>query len=569
MSSDILLTLPVRAWPGAAPDPSDEGERPGPPPCPSGRSVKIMARSVTRCRGWPAGSLTAITMGERRQVELQDLPAEGLSFSSARGKWVLFAMVLGSGIVFLDSTAVNVALPHIGQDFGVGLSDLQWTVTAYTLTLSAFLLLGGALGDRLGRRRVFLIGLIWFTLASMVCGVAPSPQWLIAARAAQGVGGALLTPGSLAIIEASFRPEERGRAIGAWSGFGGIFGAVGPLLGGLLVQSVSWRLVFFINAPIAALTIWVVIRHVPESRQSGNHGRLDVRGPVLAALGFAGVTYALIEGSGEGWTTGSIVGSLVIGLILLGAFTANEARHPDPVLPLGLFRSRQFVGANGATFAIYAALGAVTFLLVLQLQDVLHYSPLEAGVALMPLTLILLSLSSTSGRLADRIGPRLPMTIGPLVAASGMALFVRVVPGTGYVAGVLPGAVLFGLGMVLTVPALTTTALGAVEPERAGVASAVNNDVARIGSLIAVSVIPTLARIASGASGSPPPHQSAVFRSAMLICAALCALGGVVSFVTIRSPRSHPTSDDVPFSCSLTGPPAGEPARIAAGGRPP
>jgi EmrB/QacA subfamily drug resistance transporter len=504
---------------------------------------------------------------ERRQVEVPDLPVEGLSFSSARGKWVLFAMVLGSGIVFLDSTAVNVALPRIGQHFGIGLPDLQWTITAYTLTLSAFLLLGGALGDRFGRRRVFLIGLIWFTLASMICGAAPSSQWLIAARAAQGIGGALLTPGSLAIIEASFRPDERGRAIGAWSGFGGVFGALGPLLGGLLVQSVSWRLVFFINAPIAALTVWVVIRHVPESRQSGTFGRLDLRGPILAALGFAGVTYALIEGPGRGWSTTSILGSLVIGLVLLVAFIVNEARHETPVLPLSLFQSSQFVGANGATFAIYAALGAVTFLLVLQLQEVLHYSPLEAGLSLMPLTLILLSLSATSGRLADRIGPRLPMTVGPLLAAAGMALFVRVVPGSSYVSGVLPGAVLFGLGMVLTVPALTTTALGAVEPERAGVASAVNNDVARIGSLIAVALVPTLAGIASKASGSLPPQESSEFRTAMWICAAACACGGVISFIFIRSPRSHPTPDGAPFSCPMTGPPPGELARIADGQR--
>jgi EmrB/QacA subfamily drug resistance transporter len=502
------------------------------------------------------------------QVDDPMMPDEGLSVSSTQGKWVLFAMVLGSGVVFLDSTAVNVALPSIGKNFGVGLTDLQWTITAYTLTLSAFLLLGGALGDRFGRRRIFLIGLIWFTAASMVCGVAPSPTWLIAARAAQGIGGALLTPGSLAIIEASFRPKERGRAIGAWSGFGGVFGAIGPLLGGLLVQWVSWRLVFFINVPIAALTVWVVARHVPESRQPGEPGPLDVRGPVLAAVGFAGVIFALIEGPSHGWSSAGIIASLTAGIIFLGAFLLNEARHRAPVLPLALFRSRQFVGANGATFVIYAALGAVTFLLVLQLQDALHYTPLQAGVSLMPLTLILLSLSSTSGKLADRIGPRLPMTVGPLVAAAGMALFVRVVPGASYVSGVLPGAVLFGLGMVLTVPALTTTALSSVDPGRAGVASAVNNDVARIGSLIAVAVIPTVATLLAGHSGASAHHDSDAFQAAMLISAAMCALGGVVSFVTIRSTRAVPHPDEVPFSCPLIGPPQGALARVADG-RPP
>ncbi len=477
----------------------------------------------------------------------------------------MFAMVLGSGVVFLDSTAVNVALPSIGRTFGVGLADLQWTITAYTLTLSAFLLLGGALGDRFGRRRVFLIGLIWFTVASMVCGVAPSPQLLIAARAAQGIGGALLTPGSLAIIEASFRPDERGRAIGAWSGFGGVFGAIGPLLGGLLVQSVSWRLVFFINVPIAALTVWVVVRHVPESRQPGELGPLDLRGPILAALGFAGVIYGLIEGPSRGWTTAPIVASLAAGIVFLGLFFLNERLHPAPVLPLSLFRTRQFVGANGATFVIYAALGAVTFLLVLQLQDVLDYSPLEAGVALMPLTLILLALSSTAGKLSDRIGPRIPMTVGPLIAATGMALFVRVLPGTSYLSGVLPGALIFGLGMVLTVPALTTTALSSVEPARAGVASAVNNDVARIGSLIAVAVVPTVAALLATHSGASAHHNSADFQIAMLISAAMCALGGVVSFFTIRSIRPAVVPEDVPFSCSLTGPPLGALARTADG----
>jgi EmrB/QacA subfamily drug resistance transporter len=491
--------------------------------------------------------------------------SQDLSFSNARGRWVLFAMVLGSGVVFLDSTAVNVALPSIGRTFGVGLADLQWIITAYTLTLSAFLLLGGALGDRFGRRRIFLIGLIWFTVASMVCGVAPSPQLLIAARAAQGIGGALLTPGSLAIIEASFRPDERGRAIGAWSGFGGVFGAVGPLLGGLLVQSVSWRLVFFINVPIAALTIWVVVRHVPESRQPGDLGPLDLRGPFLAAFGFGGVIYALIEGPSRGWTTAPIVASLAAGIVFLGAFFLNEKRHPAPVLPLSLFRTRQFVGANGATFVIYAALGAVTFLLVLQLQDALNYSPLEAGVALMPLTLILLALSSASGRLSDRIGPRIPMTVGPLIAATGMALFVRVLPGASYLSGVLPGALVFGLGMVLTVPALTTTAMGSVEPARAGVASAVNNDVARIGSLIAVAVVPTVAALLATHSGASAHHNSAGFQAAMLISAAMCALGGVVSFFTIRSIRPAAVPEDVPFSCSLIGPPQGALARAAEG----
>ncbi|MHB8466875.1 MAG: MFS transporter, partial [Acidimicrobiales bacterium] len=410
-----------------------------------------------------------------------------LTVDSPSGRWVLVTTVLGSGIAFLDATAVNVALPRIGKDLGGGLADLQWTITAYALTLSAFLLLGGALGDRYGRRRVFQIGLAWFAAASLLCGVAASPVMLIAARALQGVGGALLTPGSLAIIEASFAPGERGRAIGTWSGFGGLFGAIGPFLGGLLAQSASWRLVFFINPPLAALAIWIAGRHVPESSRPGTRGRLDVPGPVFAAVGLGALTYALIEGASRGWGSTQIVTSFVVGGAALVAFFANEAKHPDPLLPLDIFRSRLFAGANGATFAIYGALGAVTFLVILQLQDVLRYSPLQAGLSLLPLTLILLTLSRQSGKLADRIGPRLPMTVGPLLAAAGMALYVRVHHGATYVDAMLPATVLFGLGMVLTVPALTTTAMGAVADERAGVASAINNDVARVASLSAVA----------------------------------------------------------------------------------
>jgi EmrB/QacA subfamily drug resistance transporter len=484
--------------------------------------------------------------------------AGGLSFSSSTGRWVLLATVLGSGVAFLDATVVNVALPTIGRDFGVGLADLQWTVTGYTLTLSAFLLLGGALGDRYGRRRLFVIGLIWFAAASALCGVAPSAPLLIVARAIQGIGGALLTPGSLAIIEASFRPSDRGRAIGAWSGLGGVFGAVGPLVGGLLVSAVSWRLVFFINIPLAALAIAVAIRHVPESSKRGPHGRLDIQGPVLAVIGLGGVTYSLIEGPSRGWTSASTLAVVGAGGVLILAFLINEARARDPLMPLSIFRSRVFAGANEATFAIYAALGTVLFLGVLQLQQVLHYSPLEAGVAFMPLTLILLALSSRSGKLATTIGARIPMTVGPIVAGVGMALFARVVAGATYASSVLPAAVVLGLGMTLTVPALTTTALGAVDSERAGVASAINNDVARLASLAAVAIIPALAGISTSGSSLDPSTFSTGFRVAMFICAGLCASAGLISFVTIREPR-RPCAPAPGFACALTGPPAEEP----------
>jgi EmrB/QacA subfamily drug resistance transporter len=479
-----------------------------------------------------------------------------LRFDSPSGRWVLAATVLGSGIAFLDATAVNVSLPRIGRDLGGGLADLQWTITAYTLTLSAFLLLGGALGDRFGRRRLFQIGLAWFAIASMACGFATSPVMLIVSRAVQGVGGALLTPGSLAIIEASFQPDQRGRAIGTWSGFGGLFGAVGPLLGGFLTGSVSWRLVFFINPPLAAAAIWIAGRHVPETSRPGPRGRLDTVGPALAALALGGLTYGLIEGPSKGWGSTTIVSTFVVGALALIGFFANEAKHPDPLLPLDIFRSRLFAGANGATFAIYGALGAVTFLVVLQLEESLKYSPLRAGLSLLPLTLLLLTLSSQSGKLADRIGPRLPMTVGPLLAATGMALYVRVGAGHSYVSTVLPATIVFGLGMVLTVPALTTTAMGAVSEDRAGVASAVNNDVARVASLAAVAVVPALAGI-SGAT------VAVGFGTAMWICAGTCATGGLISLVTIRRPSR--VSSPAPMCCPLTGPPARATEAVSAG----
>ena len=472
-----------------------------------------------------------------------------VKIDSPSGRWVLVATILGSGIAFLDATAVNVSLPRIGRDLGGGLTDLQWTITAYTLTLSAFLLLGGALGDRFGRRKLFRIGLAWFALASLLCGLAQSPAMLIASRALQGVGGALLTPGSLAIIEATFDPSERGRAIGTWSGFGGLFGAIGPLLGGFLAGSVSWRLVFFINPPLAVLAIWIASRHVPESSGGRTDVRsLDVAGPALTAVGLGALTYALIEGPAKGWSSTVIMSTLVIGGVGLIAFFFNEAKAPDPVLPLDIFRNRTFAGANAATFAIYGALGAVTFLVILYLQEVLKYSPLAAGMSLLPLTLILLTLSAQSGKLVDRIGPRLPMTVGPLLAAGGMALFVRLTDGGSYVGAALPATVLFGLGMVLTVPALTTTALGAVDDARAGIASAVNNDVARVASLASVAVVPTLAGFQGGGGAG--------FRTAMWICAGMCATGGVISWFTIGVKGRRPAPCHT--SCPLTGPPAYE-----------
>jgi EmrB/QacA subfamily drug resistance transporter len=465
--------------------------------------------------------------------------------------------VLGSGIAFLDTTVVNVALPTIGEDLGAGIASLQWVVNAYTLTLSGFLLLGGSLGDHYGRRRVFVLGVVWFAAASLLCGLAPTDQALIAARALQGVGGALLTPGSLAIIEASFAREDRGPAIGAWSGLGGVTAAIGPFLGGWLVQAATWRLVFLINLPLAALVVWVSLRHVPESRDPGATGRLDWAGAALAAAGLAGVVYALTDGPAKGWTSPPILVAGLGGVAALVALVAWERQSAAPMLPLDLFASRQFSAANVVTFVVYGALAGSLFLMPIQLQRVLGYSPVASGVALVPITVVMLLLSARAGRLASRIGPRLPMTLGPLGVAAGFLLFSRIGPGASYLVDILPASLVYGLGLTLTVAPLTATVLAAAPAEHAGIASAVNNDVARTAGLLAVAVLPVVAGI-SGAGALEPARFNAGFHAAMTIAAALCAAGGVLSWLGIRNPEPEPTEVDHPMSCPLNAPsPAG------------
>lgn len=440
---------------------------------------------------------------------------------STAGRWVILATVLGSGVAFLDGTIVNVALPAIAEDLDAGLGDLQWVLNAYLVTLSAFVLLGGSLGDRYGRKRVFLLGLAGFTSASLLCGLAPNVGVLIAARAVQGLGAALLVPGSLAIISASFHPEDRPAAVGAWSGLGGVAGAIGPFVGGYLIDSVSWRVAFLINVPLA-VGVLVASRHVPETKAAGE-AKLDVLGAVTASSGLALATYALIE---------SDVGIAAIGAAVLAAFVVIEARSPTPMLPLALFRNRQFSGANLTTLAVYAALSGAFFLLVLQLQVVLGYSALEAGSALLPVTLIMLSLSARAGALAQRIGPRLPMTVGPLGVAAGLLLWTRVDAGASYASAVLPGAIVFGLGLACTVAPLTATIMASAEEEHLGAASGVNNAVARIAGLLAVSVLPLV--IGLDSAGSSIALDGAV-DDAMVIAAGLAILGGLVAFATVRT----------------------------------
>jgi EmrB/QacA subfamily drug resistance transporter len=487
------------------------------------------------------------------------------------GRWIMLATILGSSLAMLDMTVVNIALPALGDEFGASLGGLQWTITAYTLTLAGLILLGGSLGDRYGRRRIFLVGVVWFAVASAMCGFAPTIGVLIAARALQGIGGALLTPGALALIQASFAPGDRARAVGVWSGLGGIAGAVGPFLGGWLVD-VDWRLVFLLNLPLAALVLVVAARHVPESSDEETHGGFDIAGAVLAAASLGGLTWALIAAPERG-TGAAAAGAAVAGVVAGAAFVAVERRlsraapagRPGagriaPMLPLEVFASRQFSAVNVVTLIVYAALGAMFFLLVLQLQVVARFSALAAGTALLPVTLIMLALSARSGALAQRIGPRLPMTVGPLVSACGLLLMTRIGAGASYVWDVLPGVVVFGLGLAATVAPLTATVLATADIRHAGVASGVNNAVARAGGLLAVAGLPAAVGLSGAAYRSPTVFASG-FDTAMLICAALLVCGGLLSALTIRSDALRSTPErpcprpQRAHACPVDGPP--------------
>ena len=481
---------------------------------------------------------------------------------TAAGRWVVLTTVLGSGMVMLDSTVVNVALDTIGRDLGADFAGLQWTVNAYTLTLASLILLGGSLGDHVGRRRVFLIGAVWFAVASLACGLAPTIEVLIAARALQGIGGALLTPGSLALISASFHGPDRAAAIGAWSGLGGIAGAVGPFLGGWLVVW-NWRAVFLINLPLAALVIAVALRHVPESRDPDAAAGLDLTGTALAVVGLAALTYGL-TGLDQRGPDPITAATTVAGVVLLLVFGLAERRSPHPLVPPELFRNPTFTAANVATLMIYGALGVVFVLLVLELQIVAGFSALAAGTALLPVTLVMLLFSSRAGALAGRIGPRLPMTVGPLVSAAGLLLLLRVGPGASWFADVLPAVLVFGAGLALTVAPLTSTVLDAAPDRYAGAASGVNNAVARAAGLLTVAVVPGIAGI-TGAEYTDPAAFDAGYRRAMVISAGLLVVGAIVSFTMIRRPPPAAQPEPAPaetgririedcMHCGISGP---------------
>jgi EmrB/QacA subfamily drug resistance transporter len=469
-------------------------------------------------------------------------PRELLVYRSAQGRWVVTAMILGSSVAGIDSTVVAVALPAIGRNLHASFQALQWTVTSYTLTLAALILLAGSLSDRWGRRRVYLAGLGWFTLASVLCAAAPGIGWLIAARAVQGVGGALMTPASLAIIEATFRPGDRTRAIGTWAGFSGVSSAIAPFLGGWLLEAGSWRWIFLINVPVAAVTAWTTLRHVPESRNTSLSGAADWPGALAGAAALAAITYAIIVLPGAGVASPQFAAAAVLAVVSSAAFTVAERRGSHPMLPPAIFAPAQFRAANAVTFVVNGALGGFAFVFIPALEIIAGYSPVVAGSALVPVTVVTLLLSGTSGRLAERIGPRPPLVAGCLVCAVAALLAVRIGAHAGYWTAVFPPAVLFGLGLASLIPPLTASAMNSAPDSLAGLASGVNNAFARVAGLLWIAALPPITGLIGAAYTDPVRFRSS-FAQISWICAAAfgCAAALAATFIT-RTDRATPVA---------------------------
>jgi EmrB/QacA subfamily drug resistance transporter len=515
---------------------------------------------------------------------------------SRQQRLTLIATILGSTVVFLDSTIVNVALPSIGRELDAGLAGQQWVLEAYMLTMVSLLLVGGSLGDQFGRRRLFVIGLVAFGVTSILCALAPTEEFLIGARALQGIAGALLVPGSLAIVAATFSGEERGKAVGTWTAWTGIATVFGPAGGGALVGLISWRAIFWVNIPLIAATVMLTLRSVEESSDPDAFRGIDLPGVLLSAAGLAGPVFALIEQPTHGWGDPLVWLPLIAGVACFVAFIAWEAVAARPMLDLSLFRIRNFAVANLTTLTVYAGLGAGLLFVGLYLQQVVGYSAFEAGLATTPISLLLFFLSPRFGRIASGTGPRLPMTFGPIVAGLGTLLFMRLDPGASYVVDVLPAILVFGLGLSATVAPLTATVLDSVSENRVGIASGINNGVSRVAGLLAIAVLGAVIAAHFGGqldselssrtagAGAPaalsPAAESAVeeakeqplgvpdvdevdavegprivaassdastsaFHLGALLAGILMILGGIASGVGIRNPRhSPPTQKD-------------------------
>jgi EmrB/QacA subfamily drug resistance transporter len=517
----------------------------------------------------------------------QGRPEAGLT--AAQKRLVLVAAILGTTVVTVDSTVVNIALPAIADDLGGGLAGQQWTSNAYLVTLGSLLLIGGSLGDLFGERRVFALGTALFGVTSLFCAVAPTIELLVLSRALQGVAGALLTPAALAVIVAAFPPGERGKAVGAWTAWGGIGTVLGPVVGGQLVDAASWRWIFAINIPIVLITLFLVFRAVPEGRGRDPEAKVDVVGAALCAFGLAGMTFGLIEQPLRGWGDPAVFGTLVGGAVLFISFLVWESRTPHPMLPLGLFKRRNFAIGNVQTFSMYGGLGLLFFFLILFLQQVAGYDALEAGSASIPVTIVMFLLSMRFGALADKYGPRFFMGVGPLVAALGLAWFLRLDADVDYLTDLLPGLLVFSVGLAMTVAPLTATVLADADEANAGIASGVNNAIARVASLVAIAAVGAVVASAFGSAlrdelgsqlnrpevagaveeaeqqplsdvevpDAPPPVQREVseaaesasvdaFRVGIAIATVLVALGGILGLIGIVNPRRRVEAKDCP-----------------------